>query len=389
MVAGSLIFFAGDNLLLTAYCLLPTAYFYRLMSKQITTQSDPMLLPFLQTEDAAQAEHLLTQLIIEHVEPLVKNIVGYKLRVYFKHNDNRVESRDAEDVYGDAILQLLARLSEIKSNVEDEGIRNFRSYVAVTAYRACNLHLRRKYPQRYSLKNKLRYFLTHQHGFALWESDEEEWLAGFVLWQNQTPSSDVQSNKRLNQLRDNQISFIKEMLPRGSAASASLMELLTAIFKWTAAPVELDALVGIVADLWHIKDDAAQKENAEAKPLFENLPDTRISFAKDFDHRVYLEKLWGEINQLSPRHAAALLLNLKDEQGGSAIDLFLFTGVATFEQIACALDKSEAWLSEIWNHLPIDDESVARHLGLVRQQVINLRKTARLRLARRMNELGF
>jgi hypothetical protein len=359
------------------------------MSKQITSQSDPMLLPFLQAEDAAQAEHLLTQLIVEHVEPLVKNIVGYKLHVYFKHNDSRVENRDAEDVYGDAILQLLARLSEIKSNTEDEGIRNFRGYVAVTAYRACNLHLRRKYPQRYSLKNKLRYFLTHQHGFALWESNEEEWLAGFVLWQNQTSSSDTHANNRLNQLRDNQQSTIKEMLPRGSAAGLSLMELLTAIFKWTTAPVELDALVGIVADLWNIKDEAAPKENADAKPLFENLADPRISIARDFDHKIYLEKLWSEIKLLSPRHAAALLLNLKDEQGGSAIDLFLFTGVATFEQIACVLDKSEVWLSEIWNHLPIDDESIAGHLGLARQQIINLRKTARLRLARRMNELGF
>jgi hypothetical protein len=359
------------------------------MSKQITTQSDPMLLPFLQAEDAVQAEHLLTQLIVEHIEPLVKNIVGYKLRVYFKHNDSRIESRDAEDVYGDAILQLLARLSEIKDNAEDEGIRNFRSYVAVTAYRACNLHLRRKYPQRYSLKNKLRYFLTHQHGFALWENTEEEWLAGFVLWQNQTQSPDAHSNNRLNQLRDNQESFIKEMLPRSTATNTSLIELLTAIFKWTAAPVELDALVGIVANLWNIKDEAVQKENADAKPLFENLPDRRVSFARDFDHRIYLEKLWGEISQLSPRHAAALLLNLKDEKGGSAIDLFLFTGVATFKQLACALDKPQEWLSEIWNHLPIDDESIAKHLGLARQQVINLRKTARLRLARRMNELGF
>jgi hypothetical protein len=357
------------------------------MSKQLTTESDPVLLPFLQAEEAALAEHLLTRLIVEHVEPLVKQIVGYKLGVYFKHNDSRAESRDAEDVYGDAIVQLLARLGELKSHIAEEGIRNFRSYVAVTAYRACNLHLRRKYPQRYSLKNKLRYFLTHQHGFALWQSDAEEWLAGFVLWQNQAPADDS-SNKPLHELRNDSQTFVTERLPRG-ASGASLSQLLTAIFKWTAAPVELDVLVGIVADLWNIKDEAVQKENKDAKPLFENLPDKRLSIAKHFDHKVYLQSLWGEITQLSPRHATALLLNLKDEQGGSAIDLFLFTGIATFAQLASALDQSEEWLAEIWNHLPIDDESIAGHLGLARQQVINLRKTARLRLARRMNELGF
>jgi hypothetical protein len=360
------------------------------MSKQLTTESDPLLLPFLQAEEAAQAEQLLTQLILEHVEPLVKQIVGYKLGVYFRDNHSRAESRDAEDVYGDAIVQLLARLGEMKSHIADDGIRNFRSYVAVTAYRACNLYLRRKYPQRYSLKNKLRYFLTHQQGFALWQSDAEEWLAGFVLWQNQAPASPAAepSSKPLQELRNDPQTFIAEMLPRG-ASGAKLGELLAAIFKWTAAPVELDVLVGIVADLWNIKDEAAQKEHNDAKPLFENLPDKRLSIARNFDHKIYLQSLWGEITGLSPRHAAALLLNLKDDQGGSAIDLFLFTGIATFAQLAAALGQSEEWLSEIWNHLPIDDESIAGHLGLARQQVINLRKTARLRLARRMNELGF
>jgi hypothetical protein len=168
-----------------------------------------------------------------------------------------------------------------------------------------------------------------------------------------------------------------------------LLELLTAIFQWTAAPVELDTLVGVVAELWNLKDGTENRENPDARPAFENLADRRISIAKDFDNRLYLETLWSEITQLSPRHCAALLLNLKDEQGNCAIDLWVITGVASFEQIAGALDKSAEWLAEIWNHLPIDDERIAGILGLARQQIINLRKTARLRLARRMNELGF
>jgi DNA-directed RNA polymerase specialized sigma24 family protein len=357
------------------------------MINQTTSQSDPLLLPFLQAEDAGQAEELLARLLVEQVEPLVKNIVGYKLRVYFRDNDSRCENRDAEDVYGDAILQLLARLAELRGDGEAEGIRNFRSYVAVTAYRACNLYLRRKYPQRYGLKNRLRYFLTHQPGFALWQSDGDEWLAGFAIRENQSAAPDAASDKRLGELRNDSQAFL-DRLPR-AATDASLPELLKAIFKWTAAPIELDALVSIVADLCNIKDEAAHSESAEVKPLIDKLQDRQAGAAQYFDQRIYLEKLWGEITQLSPRHAAALLLNLKDEQGGSAIDLFLFTGIATVEQIAATIEKSEEWLAEIWNDLPIDDESVAGQLGLARQQVINLRKTARLRLARRMKELGF
>ena len=41
---------------------------------------------------------------------------------------------------------------------------------------------------------------------------------------------------------------------------------------------------------------------------------------------------------------------------------------------------------EIWNELPLDDKRIAALLGLTRQQVINLRKSARERLTRRMKD---
>jgi hypothetical protein len=40
-------------------------------------------------------------------------------------------------------------------------------------------------------------------------------------------------------------------------------------------------------------------------------------------------------------------------------------------------------LSALWDQLPLDDLSIAARLGVTRQQVINLRKAARARLARR------
>jgi hypothetical protein len=49
---------------------------------------------------------------------------------------------------------------------------------------------------------------------------------------------------------------------------------------------------------------------------------------------------------------------------------------------------SMAELSEIWGRLPVDDHTIAERLGLTRQQVINLRKSARARLARRMASLN-
>jgi hypothetical protein len=40
--------------------------------------------------------------------------------------------------------------------------------------------------------------------------------------------------------------------------------------------------------------------------------------------------------------------------------------------------------ANLWNELPLEDASIASLLGVTRQQVINLRKSARERLTRRM-----
>lgn len=339
------------------------------MLDQMTTEIDPVLLAFLQAASETEAERLLALLISEKVEPLVKNIIGYKLKVYF-NDDHRAEVADAEDIYGEAVAQLIARLSEIKTNPDDKGIRNFRSYVAVTAYHACYEHLRRKYPQRHSLKNKLRYFLRHKEGFALWKTEEGEWLAGFARWENRL-SNDASRAQSMDALS----------LARSFTPQASLPEMITAILERLDRPMELDEMTGIIALVWGIREQAAGG--------VENLADARAHPARELDQRIYIERLWSEIARLSPRHAAALLLNLKDEQGASALDIFLLIGAASFKQIADAMGQSEEWLASVWNQLPIDDTKIADHLGLIRQQVINLRKTARLRLARRMTEIGF
>jgi hypothetical protein len=167
------------------------------MRKPGNVQVDPLLLPFLQAPSDEEADAVLAHLISQHADPVVKNIVGYKFRVFFREN-NRAQNDDAEDIHNQAVVNLLTRLAELRSNPQLEAIRDFRSYVAVTSYRACYEHLRRKYPQRFSLKNKLRYFLRHRRGFALWETGEGEWLGGFSQWQEK-PRAD---SRQLSQLQD-------------------------------------------------------------------------------------------------------------------------------------------------------------------------------------------
>ena len=94
--------------------------------------------------------------------------------------------------------------------------------------------------------------------------------------------------------------------------------------------------------------------------------------------------MWKEICDLPLRHRAALLLNLRDSHGADALELFQLTRVAGIHEIAKSLDFQPEDFARIWNRLPLDDAAIADHLGLKRQQVINLRQSARARLSRRL-----
>jgi hypothetical protein len=81
---------------------------------------------------------------------------------------------------------------------------------------------------------------------------------------------------------------------------------------------------------------------------------------------------------------SALLLNLRDGDGRNALLLLILVNAAPFDEIAAALEMTTEALTAIWNDLPIDDLTIAEMLGATRQQVMNLRKSARERLTRRL-----
>jgi hypothetical protein len=90
------------------------------------------------------------------------------------------------------------------------------------------------------------------------------------------------------------------------------------------------------------------------------------------EKRIFLQRLWEELQQLPLNQRAALLLNLRDATGFSCITLFPATGIATIRQLAEALEISAESFAEVWNDLPLEDARIAELLGLTRQQVIYL-----------------
>jgi RNA polymerase sigma factor (sigma-70 family) len=323
---------------------------------------DETLLPFLQTTDEAQAQSLLAQLVSNHAEPIIKKVIRNKLRLTSSYMGS-----DADDLQSDATMNLLSRLQECKADPRNTPINDFPSYVAVIAYRACYEFLRRKFPERHKLKNRLRYLLNHNPVFAIWESDEGRLLCGFRYWQGR---------------RETENRLAAESFAGEVSQQANLAEVLTTILTYCNEPVEIDELVNVIAGIFGIAD--LQAKSKPALDTLEQLADTRIDVSRQFDQRVHLQKLWAEIGELPVKQRTALLLNLKDESGRGCIALFQLTGVATMRQMAEAMEMTIEDFAGLWNELPIEDARIADMLKLTRQQVINLRKSARERLARRL-----
>ena len=335
---------------------------------------DEALLPFLNEPNQDQSDRLLEQ-ICNSSRPIIEDIVNFKMRVHPLHGSPD-EQEDSADACSEITLKLISRLRQIKSAGDSSKITNLRGYVATIAYNACDEYLRRKYPRRHSLKNKLRYVLTHQRGLNLWESSDGKWVAGFEEWRRSTVHTTI---ARIEPVKEPLIIFLKETFNDSGRRCPG--DLLASTFDWIGGVVELDDLVGLVAEIWEVQDQRQRPDDWSVSKLSF---DPSAGMEAAIDHRTSAKRMWIEICQLPLRQRAALLLSARDAQGTSVAQLLPPAAIATFREIADALEISNDELTSLWDELPLEDSVIASQMGLTRQQVINLRKSARERLARRM-----
>jgi DNA-directed RNA polymerase specialized sigma24 family protein len=308
---------------------------------------------------------------------LVREITRSKLHA-FRFGSGPSPVQEADDVCGEVVLQLLSRLRDLRNDPRDNTIANFRSYVAAVAYNSCTESLRRKYPERHRLRNRLRYLLSHDPSFALWEGPQGSLLCGLAEWKdNAFPTQQAGGPEFAQTVHDKP--NLRQLPPRA---------LLDVLFSLSGRPLALDELVGLTANIWAI-DDLHRVENNDQDEgeVWDRLPDSRVNVAVHVERRMHLTALWKEICELRPLQRAALLLNLHDPSGQDMLPLLVLTGVARFSEIASSLDMTMPEFTELWDDLPLDDATIAQRMKLTRQQVINLRKSARERLARRMARL--
>lgn len=126
-----------------------------------------------------------------------------------------------------------------------------------------------------------------------------------------------------------------------------------------------------------LKPDVTDESTLPARPL---------DLDALLDARTMLQRLWSEILLLPLLQRQALLLNLRLEGGEDAPLLPLLT-VVSLRELAAALEMPPGDFASLWAHLPLSDNEIALRLAVSRQQVINLRKSARARLSRRLRSV--
>jgi DNA-directed RNA polymerase specialized sigma24 family protein len=350
--------------------------------------------------------------LLEQVAPVVRAILVRKSGMSLAEDDQRRDNIDALELFQDVLARLWERLVEATGPVPE--LRDLKGYAAATTYNVWSDYLRDKYPQRASLKNRLRYFLGHQPRYAIWENAEGELVGGHKKWQL---GATMPPSHRVIALREQQ-----DRLPAGSIPRKAMERfvaddwgrLLDALFERLGGPVEIDDLVGVVAALIGLKEDRV--ESVDEDPGDEDEPAHELADAdgrrpdRDFELRSTLTRLWVAIRALKFDYRCAYLLNIPGPgKSRGDIEVFVLHGVATITEIGATLALTEkhyqvlwvdfalepedrvelaqlATLDEhfclLWKYLPIADASIGRVLGLEQQQVINRRMLAMRELAR-------
>jgi DNA-directed RNA polymerase specialized sigma24 family protein len=342
-----------------------------------SAEIDPLLEPLLSPTSDEEIDQFLSRLITTQAEPVIKGIIRYKLHL----NSHRgIEQADADDIQQEVVVQLLASLRQLRGQPEAHPIGDFLGLTAVIAHRACSRWMRRRFPERHTLKNRLSYLFTHHHGFTLWQNKNKKQMAGLAIWRGRKDAANIE---RLERLADDEALLAQIRLLK-TGKQADWGGTMTAIFNRLGAPIDIDKLVATLAALMQVEYRQVELiEHIQEITIWESAAE-RTDMARQVEKRIFLQRMWEEVRQLPLNQRTALLLNLRDQEGRGCLALFPALGIADHRQMAETLEISEDKLADLYRELPLEDTKIAEFLQLTQRQVINARKTARQRLMRRL-----
>jgi hypothetical protein len=328
-----------------------------------TVSLHEILARYLTSQEDEKVEDALSTLVVVHAQPVARRVIARRL--------HGAQPDLLDDVCNDALASLVSRLRALRrEGAGQPPITDFAAYAAGVTANAVNQHLASRYPEHNRLRRRLRLVCVSDPRLRIWESASGSWLCGRASHSGEERASagDLEACK-------SELSRVR--LPR------DLADLVVVILKQTGRPVELNELTQFSAAVTGSVDQPHDVDRLE-----DTLADTLPLASHRTEMSAWVRQIWLEIGMLPDRQRFALLMNLRSPHG-TAIELIEDVGVATFAELADVLGMTKQALAEIWNRLPLDDNEIAEKLGVERQQVINLRSSARQRLQRRMRQCQY
>jgi hypothetical protein len=373
------------------------------------------------TESTAQAQG---QLFAE-MDAKARDVVERKFRVRLDSSRSSDLQQAAWEVYQNASLKLIKAI-RTGARIDDPA-----AYAATVARNSCRDYWRVQNPGWADLKGRLHRFFRKQPAWAMWETEEQlGWLCGPAGWQTRESAPGNRIQALLEKPRRIAGSALPETEVVDRLDAAAWHRLLLGILEYLGGPVRLDDVVSICGVLFGVKGAREMAmggpDGDDDRPAFD--PPARDRPADEIAAmRQVMSVLWGEIKGMPKRWVLPFLLNppvakgagrKPRNRGGSEgeeaekpdrgeLEVFTSNGITTVKEIAELLafsadHYSVLWevlriapppleavpdplmrFAVVWKHLPIDDDLIARLMGLEStQKVINLRMVAKTHLAK-------
>lgn len=314
--------------------------------------NDPRLRVLLDAEGEAERSAAVERILVTIATPVIDAVIRQKSGRLGR--TARFQPQDEEDIRAAAMYRIVRR---VMADLHAHPIAALDEYFAAVALHACDDYLREQSPERASLRRHLIVLLRADPRFACW-TYEKRLVCGRAAWQGRSPQ------------------FVpRRVAERAAQESDDLAGAIAAVIAKTELPLLLSDVVAALAPRFAPRPVARASGGSDSTPWL------------DLHRRDVLARVWEEIRLLPVEQRAALLLNLRDIDGRTALVYFPLTGVATVREIAAVLSMSAEHLARLWKDLPMRDSEIGQQLGITRQRVINLRQAARKRLGRRLGAM--
>ncbi len=324
-------------------------------------------------------DSIVEALLTDCAPPILNRVVRRRMGALYTPGD-------AADLSSEAMLELLSRLRSLRDGSGASWDLPFDALAAGVAANTVYRFLARRFPERNRLRKRLRYVVESSDRFRLWLGPNGTAICGLAkrsLFGKVSAKGAPAENEPLADAAD--VQRCLERVGKRTGSANPLEPLVLDVLRALGRPIDLSRLTGVVAEITGSREPSWVTAAATSEEEIAGLPpDPAPSVALRLELRQRVDLLWPQVLLLSARHRNALLLSAR-APSGAAVWLVVDLGVASFREVAGALEMTPQELADVWNRLPLEDREIAARLGVDRQQVINFRSTARERLARREN----